>query len=37
MDKSPVFKSDVEAGEVPVGAVGEFVSGEGTRDFALVS
>jgi hypothetical protein len=37
MDKSPVFKANVEAGEVPVGAVGKFVSGEGTRDFALIS
>ena len=37
MDKPPVFESDVEVGEEPVEAIGILVSGEGMRDFALVS
>ena len=35
--KRPVFEAEVEAGEMPVGAISKLVVGEGSGNFALVT
>jgi hypothetical protein len=37
VDETPVLEADVQASEKPVGAIGELISGQGSRYFALVT